>query len=147
MPGTIIQYPKRPQGLGREPGFQEALFLSPVGIETKLISCGFAVDCGGLVIGTRVGLGEPIQKGWCFPPVSITPGEWDKQEGRKEEGSRKGREGGRKERRKARKGGERKGLNCLSANGYCLNLRGRFPNSVSILGLLLGELFFCFVVV
>ena len=80
----IVQDPKRPQGPGREPGFQEVLFLSPVGTETKLISCGFSVDCGGLVIGTRVGLGEPIQKGWCFPTVSITPGEWDKQEGRNE---------------------------------------------------------------
>ena len=108
MPGTIIQDPKRPQGLGREPGFQEALLLSPVGIETKLISCGFAVDCEGLVIGTRVGLGEPIQKGRCFPTVSITPGEWDKQEeGRKRGAGRAGREAGRQEGREDREGGRR----------------------------------------
>lgn len=108
MPGTVIQDPKR---LGREPGFQEALFLSPMGTETKLISCGFAVDCRRLVIGTRVGLGEPIQKGWCFPTVGITQGmgQAGRQEGR--EGSRKA--GGRQEGMKGGRKGRGEGQDCL----------------------------------
>lgn len=108
MPGTVIQDPK---SLGREPGFQEALVLSPVGTETKLTSCGFAVDCGGLVIGTRVGLGEPIQKGWCFPTVGITQGmgQAGRQEGR--EGSRKA--GGRQEGTKGGRKGKGEGQDRL----------------------------------
>ena len=71
-------------------------------------------------------------------------------EGRKEEGSKEGsRKGGRDGRREegnkeGKKGSGEEGTQSpLCANGYHLNpLRGRLPNSVSVLGLLLGELVF-----
>ena len=67
-------------------------------------------------------------------------------EGRGEQEGGEGREGGEgnKEGKKGRGGTK----SPLCANGYPLSpLTGRLPNSASVLGLLLGELFFCFVVV
>ena len=54
---------KRPQGMGREAGFQEALFLSPSGSRNK--THFMWICCSLPTVGDRdeVGLGEPTRKG------------------------------------------------------------------------------------